>query len=249
MKDKATPATAQAISSDHLLDKREALVVERDAALAKVAELNAGIEALDTVMTMFNPKHVPLDIRRIQAGASIITLSAQPLIESVAEVSATPEAKTVETTETTEDTPKRRGRRSKAEIPPAEVVAEPDEAALKAKAKEKDKIKAAKLKKKKADAAREKVKPYFEDIDKLDTLLSILKSDREGLPLRAITDEFLKKHPLDVSDSDVRKAFRDRISNILYSLRTQKQISRVERNGTEGPEHVWLYHDGQEVAA
>lgn len=249
MRDKATAATAQAISSDHLLEKREALVVERDAALAKVAELNAGIEALDTVMAMFNPKHVPLDIRRIQAGASIITLSAQPLIESVAEVSAQPEAKTVETAETTEETPKRRGRRTKAETPPVEVASESGEAAQKAKEKEKLKAKAAKLKKKKADAAREKVKPYFEDIDKLDTLLSILKSDSQGLPLRTITDEFLKKHPLDVSDSEVRKTFRDRISNMLYSLRIQKQVSRVERDGPEGTEHVWLYHDGQEVAA
>lgn len=251
MKAKTTAAEKPLNAIEQLLAKREVCVAERDAHLSRLMELNADIESLDSVMKMFDPNHVPLDIRRAQ-GAPVLTLSAQPILAEVAEQVAqvAPEAKpaaapkaTAKATKEAASDGRKPGRPAKpdaASAPPAKASATLSDAVA-------DKVKTKKTKQqsqsnKKVSAAREQVKEYFGDIDKLKTLEDIVKSSSDGVPFRVICEKFAELHPIDVSKKEVKKVFSDRLSALLHGLSQQHVVQRSERQGADGKqENVWLH--------
>ncbi|MCZ7860849.1 hypothetical protein O9X98_05480 [Agrobacterium salinitolerans] len=263
MKTKTTAVEKPLTAIEQLLAKREGFVAERDAHLSKLMELNADIESLDSVIKMFDPNHVPLDIRQAQ-GAPVLTLTAQPILAEVAEQAAqaaaeakpaAPKAaaKSAKATKAAAAEPKeaapvkrKPGRPAKADAAVVAADAEPATAtalseAVSGKVKATKKPKQPKASKKTA-SAREQVKEYFGDIDKLKTLEDIVKSESDGVPFRVICEKFAERHPIDVSKPDVKKVFSDRLSTLLYGLSQQNVVQRGERQGTDGKqENVWVY--------
>lgn len=255
MKSKSTAADKPASMVEQLLQKREGLVSERDGVLAKLMELNVGIESLDSVITMFDPNHVPLDIRKAAQTAPMLTLQAQPVLSEVVAqaAAAAPEAKVSATAAKTTEKPakaakadQRPVRQSKAapastleSVKPAAKAesalgdAIADQAKLKARQQDK--------KKKKLAAARDVVREYFGDIDKLKTLEDIVKSSEDGVPFKVICEKFAELHPIDTSKPEIKKVFSDRLSALLWGLSQQSIVKRGERQGEAGKENVWLY--------
>jgi hypothetical protein len=237
------PATTPSI--EPMLEKRDALLKRKEELLqrfqAEIAELDHGIEALDSVITMFNPRHVPLDIRRVQNSIPVLTIDAQPTLTTLSEKR---EAKKV----STEGQKVKRGRPPKAQIAsPTEVKETPEvrmqaavkSAATKTKSTPKSKSKAEKDMG--ADAANATLATYFQEIDKLDTLKKIIEGSDGGLALKDIKEAFLKFHPIDLESQTLRKAFSDRISRILYGLSQQSVIYREEIVGPNGKEGRWHF--------
>ncbi|MCV9964708.1 hypothetical protein OIU34_22720 [Pararhizobium sp. BT-229] len=249
MKSKSTAAEKPLTMVEQLLQKREGLVSERDGVLAKLMELNVGIESLDSVITMFDPKHVPLDIRMAAQTAPLLTLQAQPVLSEVVAqaASAAPEAKAPAKADAKgAKADQKPGRQAKAA---AASNAEPVKPAAKAESAIGDAIAdQAKLKarhedkkKKKLAAARDVVKDYFGDIDKLKTLEDIVKSSADGVPFREICEKFAERHPIDTSKPEIKKVFSDRLSALLWGLSQQSIVQRGERQGETGKENVWLH--------
>nr|WP_250807271.1 hypothetical protein [Neorhizobium tomejilense] len=263
MKSKSTAAKAPLSAVEQLLEKRELLVSERDALLSKLSEYNSQIESVDTVITMFDPKHVPLEIRRVQTGAPVLTLTAQPFLTQESAAKAGESATTGEATATEAATARKGnkpGPKPGSKTPKSKLTAVADAtvsetqtedrlvAAVREKAKKsaggKARIKKAAAKKPQEDT-REVVKEYFQEIDKLKTLQEIVKSDPQGVPFRRVKELFLEKHPLDVSLQATKKAFSDRLSSILYSMSQQGAVARSERVGDDGKkDHFWVFTGG-----
>lgn len=85
MKKTQTAAHAAHSPMPALRQQRQAVMDEREALVAKLHELNAKVESLDSVMTMFDPTHVPIEIRGMRVEAPILTVEARPttmLLES-----------------------------------------------------------------------------------------------------------------------------------------------------------------------
>jgi hypothetical protein len=120
---------------------------------------------------------------------------------------------------------------AKAESALGDAIA--DQAKLKARQQDK--------KKKKLAAARDVVKEYFGDIDKLKTLEDIVMSSEDGVPFKVICEKFAERHPIDTSKPEIKKVFSDRLSALLWGLSQQSIVTRGERQGETGKENVWLY--------
>jgi hypothetical protein len=254
MKTKAAATTKPHSAVEEMLAKRESFVSERDALLSQLMELNASIESLDSVISMFDPKHIPIEIRRTQS-APLLTYTSQPILSEVAETVAVSEKKkatkekapaslATQTAPEAKSTERKIGRPAKTatketapDVAKAAETEAPRTDAVAAAAKAKKKQKSAKA----LDAAREKVREYMGDIDKLKTLEDIVASDPEGVPFRSVCDQFAKKHPIDISKPEMKKVFSDRLSALLFSLSQQNVVQRGERQGAEGKENVWLY--------
>ncbi|MCS4089042.1 hypothetical protein [Rhizobium sp. BK176] len=280
---KAKPAAAAKPLSavEEMLSKREALIADRDTVLSKLMELNAGIESLDTVIAMFDPNHVPLDIRRAQS-APLLTISAQPILAEVAKTvaaeetrqastkaaavkEAKPAAKEVkaDTTKSGKPGPKTKKTAAKTtgrenvkvgsprKADAAETAPVPSEGALAeaVSARANQKVDQKDQHQKKVTAAREQIRDYFGDIDKLKTLEDIVKSSSDGVPFRSICEAFAERHPIDITKPEVKKVFSDRLSALLHGLSQQNVVKRGERQGAEGKENVWLYTKNGEHAS
>ena len=251
MKSKTTAAkTPSAV--EQMLEKRDLMVSERDQHLARVAELNGGIESIDTVMSMFDKNHVPLDIRRAQTGAPMLTLTAEPMLTGQAEAgkdkqpqsmrAGAAKTATAEKAVSGKTKPKPASAKSAKSEPDARQSASLSETAL-ADAiadKIKAKTKLAAKSKKKLDAAREEMRPYFDEIDKLKTLEEIVVSHADGVPFRTIREKFLERYPYDVSKPEPKKVFSDRLSSILHSMSQQGIVERSQREGPEGKDSFWI---------
>ncbi|MBY3433769.1 hypothetical protein HFN89_06355 [Rhizobium laguerreae] len=261
---KAQPATAAKPLSavEEMLAKRETLIADRDSVLSRLMELNAGIESLDTVIAMFDPNHVPLDIRRAQ-GTPMLTISAQPILAEVAKTAAAaakikPDDTQTELVEGAKPATKAAKQTAKAKKVAAKasaqagktaktstsaaVAAKTDEAladAVAARSGQKTTLKD--QHQARITAAREQMREYFGDIDKLKTLEDIVKSSSDGLPFRSICEAFAERHPIDIAKPEVKKVFSDRLSALLHGLSQQNVVMRGERQGAEGKENVWLY--------
>jgi hypothetical protein len=257
MKSKTTAVEKPISAVDQMLKKREGLMSERDVALARLMELNSGIESLDSVISMFDPNHVPLDIRRAAQNAPLLTLQAQPILADVAAKFETAASDTKATSTPVKGKASPSQANSKSKVQTGKPAEKPEKAVsntvtdqAKQKARQQDK------KKKKMAAARELIKEYFGDIDKLKTLEDIVKSSATGVPFKEICEKFAERHPIDISKPETKKVFSDRISNILYGLSQQSVVQRGERAGDSGnKENVWLYTrvskkvtDGREAA-
>jgi hypothetical protein len=106
------------------------------------------------------------------------------------------------------------------------------------------------LHQKNVTVAREQIRDYFGDIDKLKTLEDIVKSSSDGVPFRSICEAFAERHPIDITKPEVKKIFSDRLSALLHGLSQQNVVKRGERQGAEGKENVWLYtRNGQHASA
>lgn len=248
MKSKSTAADKPASMVEQLLQKREGLVSERDGVLAKLMELNVGIESLDSVITMFDPNHVPLDIRKAAQTAPMLTLQAQPVLsEVVAQAAAaktTEKPAKVDTKAAKADQkPGRQAKAAPASNPePVKPAAKAENALGDAIADQAKKVaRQQDQKKKKLAAAREVVKDYFGDIDKLKTLEDIVKASEDGVPFKVICEKFAERHPIDTSKPEIKKVFSDRLSTLLWGLSQQSIVERGERQGETGKENVWLY--------
>jgi hypothetical protein len=259
MKVKHAAAAKPLSAVEEMLAKRETLITERDTVLAKLMELNGGIESLDNVIAMFDPNHVPLEIRRAQS-APLLTISAQPILAEVAKTVAAEETKQAtsntretkpaakevkaETTATKPGKPGQKPKKTSANSTPVQsdgALAE----AVAARASQKKE-----LHQKNVTAAREKMRDYFGDIDKLKTLEDIVKSSTDGVPFRSICEAFAERHPVDITKPEVKKVFSDRLSALLHGLSQQNVVKRGERQGAEGKENVWLYaRSGQQASA
>jgi hypothetical protein len=255
MKIKPAVAVKPLTATEQLLEKRETFIVDRDALLAKLLELNTSIESIDSVITMFDPNHVPMDIRRAQ-NTPMLTLTAQPVLEEVVAQAAKSAPKTkpaaepkvaAKSSKETPATSRKGGRGAKADViaPPPSAAARPAKPtsalseAISDKAKKKTKPPG--QSNKKLEAAREQVREYFGDIDKLKTLEDIVSSSTDGVPFRVICEQFAERHPIDVSKAEVKKVFSDRLSALLHSLSQQKIVQRGERQGDDGKqENVWV---------
>jgi hypothetical protein len=263
---KAKPAAAAKPLSavEEMLAKRDAMMNDRDFVLSKLMELNAGIESLDNVIGMFDPNHVPLDIRRAQS-APMLTISAQPILAEVAKTVSAEEAKLTgkEGKAATKANPKSKAAAKSTGQENVKVGRPPKKSGVEAPAPQSDNAlaeavaaKAATKKadakdknKKKVSAAREQIKEYFGDIDKLKTLEDIVKSSADGVPFRSICEAFAERHPIDIRKPEVKKVFSDRLSTLLHGLSQQNVVKRGERQGAEGKENVWLYARGQQASA
>lgn len=229
MKSKTPTVIKQPSPTELLLDKRNAFVSERDIILAKLMELDSSIESIDNVITMFDPKHVPLDIPRVQSSAPMLTLTAQPILSGMPSATPTEE----------KEAPRKARQTSKSQQVVAESPKEPvvDAAAEKAKLKAKKAAKKQKL----IDAARDKLRDYFESMDKPHTLEEIIKPNADGIPFRVVCNEFIERYPVDISTSERKKVFSDKISSVLYFMSKQGSVARSERQGPEGKENVWVW--------
>lgn len=279
---KAKPAAAAKPLSavEEMLAKREALITDRDAVLSKLTELNAGIESLDNVIAMFDPNHVPLDIRRAQS-APMLTISAQPILAEVAKTVAAEETKQASTKFATVKETKPAAKEVKADATKSGKPG-PKTKKTAAKSTSRDNVKVASKAdaaetapvqpegalaeavsaranqkvdqtkdqhQKKIAAAREQIRDYFGDIDKLKTLEDIVRSSSDGVPFRSICEAFAERHPIDITKPEVKKVFSDRLSTLLHGLSQQNIVKRGERQGAEGKENVWLYTKNRERAS
>lgn len=68
----------QASIVETLAAKRQELLTKRDAYLAELVDLNEKIAAFDDVISVYDPKHVRLEIKQIAADTPILTLTAEP---------------------------------------------------------------------------------------------------------------------------------------------------------------------------
>jgi len=207
---------------DEMLQKRDSLLADRDSLLAKLAELDSGIASLDNVITMFNPKHVPLDIRRVQASP-ILTIEARPLGvipgtsdgEPAHRIGRPPKGGTVGDDALAAKVAERAGKGRKAGTSVGAA------------------------KQKKMEAAREAMRSYFQSTDKIDSLMEVLRAAPEGLPFRAVCDRFLDRHPLDIRQQEMKKVFSDRISGMLYSMQRDGTLERGPDNVGQR-ERLWI---------
>lgn len=228
---------------EQMLEKLDAIATERDDLTAKLAELDAQVAAFETVLKTYDPSYVPLEIRRVQVAAPTLTPSAKP---ALAELTASAEAAA-----------KKRGKAGQAEAESDATAAAPksakeqkaattslqdvDPKAAAAAARAKQKAKELNKKKKRLDDARTQIREYFGDIDKLDTLAEIIKSSKDGIPFREISEAFAARHPIDVSKPEVKKVYSDRLSALLSYMAKQGTVGRSEREGPEGHEKVWIW--------
>lgn len=74
----ATRKPEQASIVETLAAKRQELLEKRDAYLAELVDLNEKIAAFDDVISVYDPKHVRLEIKQIAADTPILTLTAEP---------------------------------------------------------------------------------------------------------------------------------------------------------------------------
>lgn len=236
------PSTDKKMMIEAMLAKRDTLVAGRDELVAefnaRLATMDAGIESLDSVLAMFDPRHVPLEIRNVQRGASMLTISARPLLTEQPESTTSAPAE--------KSAGKKRGPKPKDEAAASNPADDSLTAAVAEKATRIAKAKPSKpnaKSKQRGDAAREAASAYFAEIDKLKTLLDIVESSPEGLPFRRVKELFLKKHPLELKTQEMKKVFGDRLSNILYSMSQgdRAKVMRSERVGTDGKkEYHWV---------
>lgn len=248
-------------AEEQMLEKRDSLLSQRDEFLVKVAEMDNAIASLDSVIAMFNPRHVPLDIRRAQNATPVLTLTAQPMFKEE-EGSVTPDpkptakgnGKATKSTKAAAAAPKPAAKQTKAatktqqSAPRASANAEDalkEAVAERAAKKPKVQTKGRKL----MDAARDELKSYFAEIDKLKTLTDIVTAEPEGVPFRKVRDDFLAKHPLDISSPERKKVFSDRLSSILYSMSKQGVVERAEKIGPDGKDNFWVPVDRSSSAS
>jgi hypothetical protein len=243
MKNKTTASKPEQQPSvvEQLRAKRQEKVDDRALALKHADRLSTEIAHLDAVLSMYDSRHVPLEIEHARDTAPMLSMSSTPMLaELKQQANAAPAAETASA------------------MPP--VVVKRGKKTGKDAAGAARKPKASKSNGSAANggdshdaeaAAREALQKYFQPIDKLKTLERIVASNPDGLPFREISHGFAEVHSenLDLDSPIVRKVFSNRLSSILNSMSQQGIVRRTERTDATGKkENVWQYMKPAETA-
>lgn len=225
MSDKKSKLTTQ------LHDARETLLVERSDIIRRVQELQAEldmnssrIEATDTVMLLFNPEHVSLDIRSDVAAAPMLTVGRRTLelASSAADVSATqpaPSKAERKTVAKTKAATKGKKSLSKKKLTVEEQIAAID-AALGAKAERSPESQA--------------ISGYFQKSGRNDTILKILESKDEPVNAATVARDYKALYPLPEDNSTMRNLHSSKVSSALHYLKARGQAVRIADERGDG---------------
>lgn len=79
---KTSPLKENTTAEGQMFEKRSELIASRERKLAELRDIDHDLQALDTVMAIFNPSHVPLDLRPGHFGAPFIEVvpTRQPML-------------------------------------------------------------------------------------------------------------------------------------------------------------------------
>ncbi|MCV9964281.1 hypothetical protein OIU34_20555 [Pararhizobium sp. BT-229] len=219
-----------------LHNAREALLVERTDIFRRVQALQAEldmnstkIEATDTVMLLFNPEHVALDVRSDADAAPMVVVGRRTLqlASSVADAAVSQPPAEAEQKGSAKPKDASKGKRNilNKKLSVKEQIAAVD-AALGAKSER--------------DPASQAISDYFRKSGRNDTILKILESKDGPVNAATVAKDYKALYPLPEDSAAMRTLHTSRIASALHYLKDRGQAIRIadERPDGKGAENV-----------
>lgn len=215
----------------HLHNTREVLLAQREdifrrfqALQTELVSNSTEIEALDTVMHMFNPEHVAVDVRSDANVAAMLVVSRRTVQLEAGVSEAALGDTTAPTDADTKAAPaikvtsaKRKPMTKKLSV--KEQIAAVD-AALGAKAER--------------SPVSQAISSYFQNTGRNDTILKILESKSEPVNAAMVTKDYKALYPFPDDSAEFRAMHAQRISAALHYLKARGQAERIATEKSEG---------------